>query len=288
MDARPRTAAPSPPGSPPGLLAPVDGQVEHRIGATHRLVAPAGGPVALEDLITVTQVAHVIPKCRRRSARRARSRAPSRRASPSPGTPGSGHSRGTAPGRRPRTSRLSSAGSSSSTWAMSFVEPSHWPAAGALSYHIMYDAKSCCLPRRCRPGEPRRPVQRRGRVDLDHRQPPAGGGDRVALASVGLLAEPERVDSCCQVSRSTMAALRSCWSPSLVVRVISDIDRRPTGNPSEAGRPHRAARRAHERARAAVGPQGEQPLSTGFVERLIGLGATEVQRPPTRSHGGHR
>jgi len=31
-------------------------------------------------------------------------------------------------------------------------------------------------------------------VDLDHRQPPPGGGDRVALAGVSLLARPQRLD----------------------------------------------------------------------------------------------
>ena len=41
---------------------------------------------------------------------------------------------------------------------------------------------------------PVRADQRDGGVDLDHRQPPARRGDRVAFAGVRLLANPQRVD----------------------------------------------------------------------------------------------
>ena len=35
--------------------------------------------------------------------------------------------------------------------------------------------------------------QRRGTIDLDHRQPPSGGRDRVAVPGVGLFANPQCV-----------------------------------------------------------------------------------------------
>src|SRR6476660_4792689 len=42
----------------PGLLPAIDGLVEHRVRATHGLVSPAGGPIGLEHLVAVAQVAH--------------------------------------------------------------------------------------------------------------------------------------------------------------------------------------------------------------------------------------
>src|SRR6266545_8113899 len=46
----------------PGLLAAVDGHVEHRVGTAHQLAAAAGGPVCLEDSVIVAQVADPHPE----------------------------------------------------------------------------------------------------------------------------------------------------------------------------------------------------------------------------------
>ena len=81
-------------------------------------------------------------------------------------------------------------------------------------------------------------------VDLDHRQPPPGRGDRVALTGVRLLADQQLLAAACQVARSTTGGLPgrsllalpawSSWCPPLsrLVRLRAPWGRRQLRRPS--------------------------------------------------------
>ena len=181
----------------PRLLAAVDGHVEHPVAVPHHLAPAAGGPVRLEHAVAVAQVAGLHPEVAAR--RRSRSSGllghgvPRHLPAHEVAVPVALLVRTLAEDREGDVARVQV--DSSSTWPVLNVQPSHWSAAGRPVCHMWYDAYSCDRPSKVSSSGdlPAAPDDRRRRVDLDHRQPPAGGGDRVTLAGVRLLPNPQLV-----------------------------------------------------------------------------------------------
>src|SRR5262245_2822795 len=71
------------------------------------------------------------------------------------------------------------------------VQPSHCPWGGAPSYHMEWYTTSSSRPWNRSRNRPVSADDLDGAIDLDHRQPPPGRSDRVALTGVRLFADQQ-------------------------------------------------------------------------------------------------
>ncbi len=189
-DVRPRPALR---GVLPGLLAPVDRLVEHRVRAAHRLVAPAGGPVGLEDPVAVAQVAHVHPEVPPRDQRflrglghRVEGHLPAQELAVAVAL----RERPLAEDGERHVARVQERQLAHLRVVLRAAFALLGGRGAAVPHHVRREELRASLEGVDQADLAGRSDQWRGRIDLDHRQSSPGGGDRVALTGVRLLADP--------------------------------------------------------------------------------------------------